>query len=132
MHGSARQGGRPPQLAPRLNDVLDDRLLCEVVRHCEPDLARHGFRLDDWAVTGDRIWVQFRRAARDRRGQPGTQMLLIVHGRRELVLLVDEYFIDAELGLHTPQRKALERYQAEEPLPAVAERAARVLRDCLS
>ncbi len=96
-----------------------DLLLRDVVQQCLGMLEQHGFHLERRGTSSEHSWVQLRCPTRDGHGHAGALMLLLAHGRRERTLVVDAYFVDAALGIHTPRRKLLHRYAPESELPGV-------------
>jgi hypothetical protein len=96
-----------------------DELLRHVVDQCLGVLEQQGFEVERRGNSGEHSWVQLRCPARDGHGQDGALMLLVAHGRREHTVMVDAYFVDAALGIHTPRRKLLHRYAPETELPGV-------------
>jgi hypothetical protein len=103
------------------DDAIDDRrkdlLLRDVVRGCQSGLEAHGFRLEGRGSAGERNWVRFQCPVRDSNGQDGTLVFLVAHGRGEQALLVDAYFVDTDLSIHSPRRKLLHRYTQDAEVP---------------
>jgi hypothetical protein len=100
-------------------DRRKDFLLRDVVRGCQSGLEEHGFRLEGRGTAGERSWVRFQRPAQDPNGQDGTLVVLVAHGRGEQALLVDAYFVDTDLSIHSPRRKLLHRYTSDAEMPRV-------------
>ena len=109
-------------------DRRNDQLLRDIVHRCQRDLERHGFRLEGRGKSDEHSWVKFRRPVREPGGHHGTLVLLMAHGARERALLVDSYFVDTTLDIHTPHRKLLHRYAEEAELPHVIREVVDTLR----
>ena len=96
-----------------------DPLLRDLVSQCQGRLGRRGFSLAQRGSSAEHSWVQFRCPARDPAGLDGTLMVLVAHGQREHTVMVDAYFVDSSLEIHTPRHKLLHRYAPESELPGV-------------
>jgi hypothetical protein len=101
------------------DDRRKDYLLRDVVRGCQNGLEAHGFRLEGRGSSGEQSWVRFQRPVQDPNGQDGTLVFLVAHGRGEQALLVDAYFVDTDLAIHSPRRKLLHRYSQDAEVPRI-------------
>ena len=110
-------------------DRRRDPLLRNLVRQCLGSLGRRGFRLAQRGSSADHSWVQLRCPARDPTGLDGTLMVLVAHGQRERMVMVDAYFVDTALGIQTPRHKLLHRYAPESELPGVVREVAHAVKD---
>ena len=110
-------------------DRRRDPLLRQLVQQCMGSLGKRGFRLAQRGGSDEHRWVQLRCPARDPTGLDGDLMVLVAHGQREHTVMVDAYFVDATLGVHTPWHKLLHRYAPESELPGVVREVARAVED---
>ena len=100
-------------LASVAPDRRHDLLLRALVHVSQCELEHSGFHLDARGSTGHQNWVRFRRPTHDVHGHDGSLVLLMAHGAQEQALLVDAYFVDGTLHIHTPYQKLLQRYGGE-------------------
>lgn len=98
-------------------DRRRDPLMRDLVQQLDQSLS--GFQLDERGSSGEHSWVRFQRPARDSQGYDGALVVLVAHGRRERAVMVDVYFVDAVLDLHTPHRKLLHRYSPDVGQPHI-------------
>ncbi len=112
---SATKQRRAPArgLASIPTDRRHDLLLRDLVHVSQRELEHSGFHLDARGSTAHQNWVRFRRPTRDLHGHDGALVLLIAHGTQEQALLVDAYFVDNTLHIHTPYQKLIRRYGGE-------------------
>lgn len=104
-----------------------DPVLRAIVERCQRELAPRGFQLEERGNAYDKGWVRFRGPGQGARGERGSLLLLLAHGRRERAMLVNTYFVDAASQLPTLHSRFTRHYKDPSELPFLARRVVQAL-----